>query len=188
MASITRAQPITVDEYDRMVADGTIAEDDRVELRDGVVVPEMPRNPRHPVGTRKAVKALAAIVPDGWFVAREDGLVIGPSSKPEPDVAVIRSELEFDSTRNATAADCCLVIESLADNRGKKLAGYARAGIPAFWIVNVKLVPGQVEVYTDPDPAAGAYAVRTDYRPRQDVPVLIDGQVVGRIPVAEVLP
>ncbi len=44
---------------------------------------------------------------------------------------------------------------SLADDQGKKLAGYARAGIPVYWIINLRA--GQVEVYTGPDPAAGQY-------------------------------
>src|SRR5208337_415947 len=52
-----------------------------------------------------------------------------------------------------------LVVEvadrSLADDQCKKLAGYARAGIPVYWIIN--LPGGQVEVYTGPDPAAGQY-------------------------------
>ena len=37
----------TVDQYDRMVRDGTIDEDDPVELLDGIVVRKMPKGPRH---------------------------------------------------------------------------------------------------------------------------------------------
>jgi Uma2 family endonuclease len=186
----TIAQPITVDEYDRMIEDGTIGEDDQVELWDGAVVPKMPKNPRHRVGTRKTTKALERLVPPGWHVTKEEAIVIRPRSKPEPDVAVVRSELEFDSSRDATAADCCLVVEvsdsSVDDDRGKKQEGYARAGIPVYWIVNLR--DDQIEVYTDPDQAAGAYRSHVDYRPGQDFPVVIDGQEVGRIAVHDVLP
>ena len=62
---------------------------------------------------------------------------------------------------------------------------YGPGGIPVYWIVNVP--KRELEVYTDPDPAVG-YRSRVDYRPGQDVPVIIDGQEVGRIPVAELLP
>ena len=62
---------------------------------------------------------------------------------------------------------------------------YGRAGIPVYWIVNLR--DSQVEVYTDPDPAGG-YRSRVDYRPGDDVPVVIDGQVVGRIAVTDLLP
>ena len=37
----------TVHQYDRMVRDGTIGEDDPVELLDGIVVRKMPKGPRH---------------------------------------------------------------------------------------------------------------------------------------------
>ena len=188
MSTITK--PVTVDEYDQMIEDGTIGENDHVELWDGTVVPKMPKNPRHRVGTRKTAKALERLIPLAWHVAKEEAIVIRPHGKPEPDVTVIRAELEYDSSRDPTAADCCLVVEvadrSLADDQGKKLAGYARAGIPVYWIINLRA--GQVEVYTGPDPAAGQYGNHVDYRPGQAIPVIIDGQVVGQIAVADLLP
>jgi Uma2 family endonuclease len=188
MSTIT--QPYTVDEYERMIEDGTIGEDDQVELLDGAVVPKMPKNPRHRVGTRKTAKALERLIPLAWHVAKEEAIVIRPHGKPEPDVTVIRAELEYDSSRDPTAADCCLVVEvadkSLATDRGKKLAVYARAEIPVYWIVNLR--DDQVEAYSDPDPATAQYRNHVDYRPGHDVPVIIDGQLAGRIAVADFLP
>ncbi len=188
MSTIT--QPITVDEYERMIEDGTIGEDDQVELLDGAVVPKMPKNPLHRVGTRKTARALERVIPAGWHVAKEEAIVIRPRCKPEPDVAVIRAELEYDSSRDPTAADCCLVVEvadkSLTSDRGKKLAVYARAGIPVYWIVNLRDL--QVEMYSEADPTAAEYRNHVDYRPGQDVPVIIEGQVAGRIAVADLLP
>jgi len=126
----TITKPVTVDEYDQMIEDGTIGENDHVELWDGTVVPKMPKNPRHRVGTRKTAEALERVIPHVWHVAKEEAVVMKPRSKPEPDVAVIRAELKYDSSRDATAADCCLVVEvadrSLADDQGKKLAGFMR--------------------------------------------------------------
>jgi len=188
MSTIT--QPITVDEYERMIEDGTIGEDDQVELLDGAVVPKMPKNPPHRAGTRKTARALERVIPAGWHVAKEEAIVIRPRCKPEPDVAVIRAELEYDSLRDPTAADCCLVVEvadkSLASDRGKKLAVYARAGIPVYWIVNLRDL--QVEVYSEADPAAAGYRNHVDYRPGDDVPVIIEGQLAGLIAVADLLP
>jgi Uma2 family endonuclease len=188
MSTIT--QPITVDEYDRMIEDGTIGEDDQVELWDGVIVPKMPKKPPHRVGTTKTAEALERVIPPAWHASRENAIVIRPRSKPEPDVSVVRAVFKYDSTRDPTAADCCLVVEiadsSLDDDRGKELEGYARAVIPVYWIVNLR--DRQVEVYADPDLGAGQYGNRVDYRPGQDVPVIIDGQEVGRIPVVDLLP
>jgi Uma2 family endonuclease len=182
-------KPITVDEYDRMVENGTIGEDDQIELWDGAMVLKLSKNPRHGVAMTKTVKVLGKLVSSGWYISKEDAVVVGPWSKPEPDVAVIRDALENDSSRDPTAADCCLVVEvadsSVDDDRGKKLRGYGRAKIPVYWIVNVR--DDQVELYSYPDPANG-YRYRLDYGPGDEVPVEIDGQVVGRIAVVDLLP
>jgi len=42
------------------------------------------------------------------------------------------------------------------------------------------------KVDTDPDP--GRYAVRENFEPGQDVPIVIDGVELGRIAVADLLP
>ncbi len=185
----------TVEQFDRMVRDGTIDEDDPVELLDGIVVRKMPKSPRHRVGVRKTVRALEGVIPPEWHVEKEEPIAIPPEGKPEPDVAVIRSELEFDATRDATAGDCCLVVEvaesKLAKARTEKLPIYARAGIPVYWIVNLSggTPPGSgvVEVYSDPD-QAGSYRTRADFHPGDAVPVVIEGREAGQIAVTDLLP
>ncbi len=130
MATVTPTQPIlslplpspemvyrfTVEQFDGMVRSGFLDEDDPVELMNGILVTKMPKNPRHTVATRKAVRALQGVIPTGWFVQKEDSLVISAVSKWEPDVAVVRSELEFNSARDATASDCCLIVEVADSN------------------------------------------------------------------------
>ncbi|MHB1562307.1 MAG: Uma2 family endonuclease, partial [Isosphaeraceae bacterium] len=61
---------------------------------------------------------------------------------------------------------------------------YGPAGIPAYWIVN--LVHRQVEVYTEPGP--GGYRTSRVFAEGQSVPVVIDGQPLGAIAVADILP
>ncbi|MDR3621162.1 MAG: Uma2 family endonuclease [Paludisphaera borealis] len=181
---------LTVDQFDRMVRDGTLGEDEPVELLNGVLVKTMPKNPAHRVGLRKTILALQKLIPAGWHVAKEESLTVGPGCKWEPDAAVLRAELEFDASRDATAADCCLVIEvsdtSLARDRTEKLAGYARAGVPVYWIVN--LVDGRVEVHANPDLATGRYLDHATYRPGDSTPVVVDGREAGRIDAADLLP
>ena len=188
MSTITR--PITVEEYERMIDDGTLDEDDHLELIEGRIVAKMPRNPPHRVATTKTVEALERVIPPAWHVARENAIVIRPHGKPEPDVAVVRAELRYDATRDPTAAECCLVVEvadtSLEIDRGAKLGIYTAAGIPVYWIVNLR--DGQVEVYTEPNEGWVRYGTRAMYQPGQDVPVVIAGQAVGTIAVAELLP
>lgn len=181
---------VTVAQFDRMVRDGTLGEDEAVELLNGVLVNAMPKNPMHRVALRKTVLALEKIIPDGWHVAKEESMTVGPGCKWEPDAAVLRAELEFDASRDATVADCALVVEvadaSLARDRGEKLAGYARAGLPAYWVVN--LPGGRVEVFADPDQAAGRYRDQASLGPGDLAAVVIEGREVGRIAVLDLLP
>ena len=95
-------------------------------------------------------------------------------------------------SRDATAADCCLVVEvadrSLAGDRGKKLAGYARAGIPVYWLVN--LPEARLEVYTSPGgpPEKPDYDKRCDHVASEEVPLVIEGREVARLSVRDLLP
>ncbi|MGO8903097.1 MAG: Uma2 family endonuclease [Isosphaeraceae bacterium] len=73
---------------------------------------------------------------------------------------------------------------SLPTDRGEKLAAYARGGVPRYWIVN--LVDGVIETYSSPV-AAGGYEDLRVYHPGDEVPVMIDGQEVGRIAAGEIL-
>jgi Uma2 family endonuclease len=77
---------------------------------------------------------------------------------------------------------------SLRADRREKGQLYAQAGLSVYWIVNVE--DGQIEVYTDPDPAAKppTYLKRTDYQLGQDVPIVLDGVTVGSVPVSDLIP
>ena len=179
---------LSVTQFDQMVAAGILAEDDPVELIEGRLVAKMPRNSLYIVAVRKTVRALEKVIPDGWFVAKEDVLQIGQYSKAEPDVMVLRTEVEFDASRDPIPTDCALVVEvaesSLAGDRAEKGQVYAAAGLSVYWIVN--LVDRRLEVYSDPDPTG--YRTRQDLAPDQQVSVVIAGNAVGRITVADLLP
>jgi Putative restriction endonuclease len=72
---------------------------------------------------------------------------------------------------------------TLDQDRGKKLAAYARGGIPVYWIVN--LVDRQVEVYTGP--RSDGYANGVDFTTGLNVPVVVDGIEIGQIAVSDIL-
>ena len=77
---------------------------------------------------------------------------------------------------------------SLRRDRSIKKQVYARAGIPVYWIVN--LPERRIEVYADPTgPGENPdYRRHEDYAAGAEVPVLIEGRQVGRVPVAALLP
>jgi Uma2 family endonuclease len=104
---------------------------------------------------------------------------------------VIRGPRARNRGHHPFAADVGLVIEvsgsSLPIDRGDKARIYARAGIPVYWVVNV--VDKIVEVFTQPSGPtdAPAYAQRDDYPVGTAVPVVLDGNTVGSIPVADIM-
>jgi Uma2 family endonuclease len=184
---------ITVDQYDRMVESGVLAEDDPVELLGGVLVRQMPKYPRHVFPTEETRNRLEPIVPAGWYVRQEGPVRIPAFDEPEPDVAVARGNSRTYRKHHPGPKDIALVIEvaattgPLAQARSEKMSAYARAGIPVYWIINLTRKPGLVEVYSRPTRTRG-YRDHEDYKARDQVPVVIDGREVGRIAVADLLP
>jgi len=177
-----------VTQYDQMIRDGMIGENERVELIEGLLVTKMGRKRPHIVAGKIGFEALTRLVPPGWHVAKEDPVVVSDWSKPEPDLAVVRGKAKDYLDRDVTAADVALVVEiaesTLSADRSEMSKVYAKAGIPVYWIVN--LVDRQIEVYTESGP--DGYQSRQDFRLGQDVPVAIEGCEIGRIPVAEIVP
>ena len=84
--------------------------------------------------------------------------------------------------------DIVLVVEvadsSLAKDRLMGSEVYGPSGIPVYWIVN--LVHRQVEVYTEPGPEG--YRSCEVVSEGQSVSVVIEGQSLGQIAVADLLP
>jgi Uma2 family endonuclease len=176
---------MTVDEYERI---GRMLDDDRIELIDGYLVKKMSKNPPHIWSVKTTLKLLAGLLPRGWTWRKEDPVRIPDFDEPEPDIAIVRGSDDDYKVRIPGPEDVALLIESsetsLARDQGPKLANYARAGIPVYWIIN--LVDNQVEVYSQPGP--DGYQSHVVFKPGQDVPVVIDGVEVGRIAVADILP
>ena len=66
---------------------------------------------------------------------------------------------------------------------------YGRGGIPLYWIVNVPR--RRLEVYAHPVPGAltgGAYPTPKILAETESLELVIRGQVVGQIAVADLLP
>jgi Uma2 family endonuclease len=185
----SRISRISVEQYDRMVENGTLDDAEDVELIEGLLVTKMGRNRPHIQAGKMGLAALLRIVPAGWHVAKEGPLVASDWSKPEPDLALVRGKIEDYAQRDVRATDIGLIVEvadsSLAEDRDVMGRLYASGSIPVYWIVN--LIDGVVETYSDPDPAAG-YRSRADYRRGERIPVIIDGNHIGQIAADELLP
>jgi Uma2 family endonuclease len=178
-----------------MIEDGEIREHDQVELIEGRIVVKMPKSPPHQVGSEKTRRAIERLLPAGWH-ARVEGPVRIPNrqSEPEPDVSVVRGDIEEYVDRHPEPENIALVVEvsksGVYDDRALAPT-YAGGGIPVYWIVNVK--DRQLEVYAGPGPRsksgeAGAYPAPTILGESASVEPVLDGVAVVRIAVADLLP
>jgi Uma2 family endonuclease len=181
---------MTVEQYEAMVASGVFSKKDRLHLISGYLVAKMTLNPPHMTASELVGAELARIFRGEPYHIRAAGPVRLPNrdSEPEPDRCVVRGTIRDYESRHPGPADVALVVEvadsSLADDRELAREVYGPAGIPVYWIVN--LVHRQVEVYTDPGPEG--YRSTEVFREGQAVPVVIDGQRLGQVAIADLLP
>jgi Uma2 family endonuclease len=177
----------SVADYQAMIRAEILGPRTRVELLNGLVVRVMPQGTGHIFATRVLTRWFCRTLSDGWTVGPQTSTAL-TDSQTEPDISVARGNERMFADRYVEAADLVLVIEvadsSLRRDRREKLAIYAAAGVPEYWVVNVP--DRQVEVYTRP--AGDFYDGLAAYRPGQDVPVALDGHAVGHIPVADLFP
>jgi Uma2 family endonuclease len=101
---------LSVHQYHEMVRHGILAEDDEVELLDGLLVSKMTKSSAHSVARWLTQNSLAKVVPEGWYVDSQDGITLA-ASEPEPDVTVIRGQKRDYLENHPLAADLALVVE-----------------------------------------------------------------------------
>jgi Uma2 family endonuclease len=140
----------TIEEYERMVETGILTQDDRVELIEGEIVEMSPIGDAHAAFVANLNHLLVHGVGDRARVWVQGPLRVPPRSKPQPDLALLRSRSYVRA--GATTDDVLLVIEvadtSLQYDRTVKLRLYARAGIREYWIVDANTET--LEVYRSP--------------------------------------
>ena len=188
MSTITKR--LTVDQYEAMVENGILPETNRFELLNGRIVEKDVKQPAHCTATARTRRALEHLIPPGWHVRQEDPVRI-PSrrSEPEPDVSVVRGSIDDYTDHHPGAADVALVVEVTRTTAAKdrRLARvYGAGGIPVYWIVNVPR--RRLEVYSNPAPGVPGYPAPVWLGESESVDLVIDGQVVGQIAVADLLP
>jgi Uma2 family endonuclease len=182
---------LSVEQYHRLIESGALAEDDNVELLEGLLVQKTSKNPPHSGTITRLNVRLSALLSAAWTIRTQDPLTLD-ESQPEPDVAVVEKDTYDYTRRNPSAADVALVIEvadsSLVADRVTKKRICARAGIPQYWIVN--LGDGTLEVYTEPNGTAAPpdYATRRVYTAGEVVELFLRGSKLGDIAVSDVLP
>lgn len=178
---------VTLAEYEQMCVAGVFGPETRVELIRGEIVDMAPPGPEHEDSVAglhfhffEKVQRHALVWPQGNSTRLPNS-----SSRPQPDLALLRWRDDFYRSKSPSAEDVILVVEvahsSLIYDSDEKLALYAEAGIPEYWLVN--LVDKVIEVYTDP--SSGQY--QSVKRVKRGEKIQLPGDLEGSIAAVDVL-
>ena len=136
--------------YDQIIDAGIFGPDDKVELLDGLLVAREPQGARHAVIVALVRAAIERAFGRGFHVREEKPVALDERSEPEPDIVVVPGQIR--DYLSGHPAHPVLIVEvaetSLALDRVRKGPLYARAGLPDYWVVNVK--DEVLEVYREP--------------------------------------
>jgi Uma2 family endonuclease len=176
----------TPSQFRRAVAAGCF-DGSKVELLGGIVY-RITTNPPHMIAVWRLVASLKSLAPEpAWVVTKEDNVQLGRWI-PLPDCTVVRGPIESYCDRLPGAADILLIVEvsdtTYPKDRGRKYRLYARAGIPSYWAVDL----GRRCAEVHGSPGGKAYARDDIYGATDVVPLALDGQVLGSVRVADILP
>ena len=174
------------------MSDGEVFGGDDVELWDGVVY-KMVKGELHNAIVGRTAEVIRPLVPRGYHLREEKSSAWREDSLPEPDVAVCRGSL-FDSLPlPPPLSKLAMVVEvSVSSHRadsGEKMRRYAGAGIPVYWQVDA--LAKSVRVRTNPlmaDEGVGRYSKSRTYAAGKAIPIVIDGEEVGRVAASSLFP
>jgi len=175
----------TLERYHRAIDNGTLTEDDKVELLYGKIADLMPAGTLH----EECVNILSEFFQDKFgkeYRYREEKSIAIPDlvSEPEPDFVVVVKK-SYGKNR-PTPDEIHLVVEvaksSLQKDRTIKVELYAEANLSEYWIIN--LVNRQIEVYLKPQPDQKLYGSVNRYKASETFISPFAGEVI----VADLLP
>lgn len=153
---------VTVADFHKMGEAGIFLEDDRVEFIEGEMIDMAPIGSRHAGAVKRLTNLLASLAKDKAVISVQAPLYLGLYSEPEPDLMLLKPRDDFYSEAHLGAQDVLLLIEvcdtTARFDREVKLPLYARHGVAEVWLVDLEA--GSVERCREPQPDAGAYAVR----------------------------
>jgi Uma2 family endonuclease len=165
---------LTVDDYHRMIEVGILGEDDQVELLEGALIAMSPEGPSHAATVdRLAWWSIRGLPEERSQTVRLGAPVtLPPHSEPQPGLAVVDAA---DSNFSSHPGSAHLVIEvaktSLSKDRVRKARIYAEAGLPLYWIVDLRHRSVIVHRHPTPD---GYREIRTVEPPAMLDPGICD--------------
>lgn len=176
---------LTVDEYERMIEAGILQPDERLELIEGEILAMSPLNAPHAYCVRFLNQFFTENLRRQVVVDIQSPVRLSETSRPEPDVMLLRYRPDLYRGRLPTATDVLLIVEvsdtTLDYDRQVKSRLYAQAGIGEFWIAD--LVGQKFWVFSQPE--QGIYSALKTYGAQATLAPLAFPQLA--LPVSEAL-
>lgn len=182
---------LTVQQFERMIDVDIFPEGAHVELLAGILVDKMQKSNPHDCVVGQLADKLRTLLPPGWAVREEKAVVLGKRDRPTPDIAVARGKHRDYALFAPRSADVVLLVEvvdsshSYAMDFGMKWMRYARAGVPVYWVVSPLLKEVMVYATAIGSGRTAEYRDARKFGIDDDVPVVIEGHEVSRVPVRE---
>jgi Uma2 family endonuclease len=146
-------RPFTADEYMRMVEVGILGKDERIELIRGEILTMSPIGPRHCAFVDAFNYLLVTALGERAWVRVQGTVWLFADTMPEPDLTIFRRRGRSYREAHPMPQDILFIIEvadtSLTYDRRAKLALYAEAGIPEYWVVDADAEA--IEVHREPE-------------------------------------
>jgi Uma2 family endonuclease len=148
-----RLKRLTVQDYHRMDELGILDTSERTELIAGQIVLKASKGTHHVLTLQLLAIALEQrLSQQPVFVITQDPIHLDDYSEPEPDLAIVRGTVLDYADRHPRPSDIHLLVE-VADSTLKqdceiKDKLYAQAGIPDYWVVDLK--NRQLNIFRNP--------------------------------------
>ncbi|MFN8491489.1 MAG: Uma2 family endonuclease [Caldilineaceae bacterium] len=149
-------------EYQELIAAGLLAEDEQLELIDGLILEMSPINPKHAACLDALSEILTIKLYKQAKIRVQSPIALElHSSQPQPDLTIAKLRPDGYWQQHPRENEILLILEvsdsTLEKDRDEKLDLYAQASVPEYWIAN--LVDEQIEVYRDPMLSATGKAI-----------------------------
>ena len=151
---------LSIDDFERLVAAGILAEDSRVELIEGDLIDMPPIGPGHASVSMRLTRLLVRRAGDDAIVSVTNPMRLPPWSMPQPDFLLLKPRADDYASGHPGAGDVLLAVEvsdtSLRYDRVTKTRVYASHGVQEYWVVEVERK--RLHSFRDPLPGEGRYA------------------------------
>ncbi|NJM00611.1 MAG: Uma2 family endonuclease [Synechococcaceae cyanobacterium SM2_3_2] len=143
----------SVEDYHRMIENGLLTHDDRVELLEGIVSQMSPKGVSHVIISRWIAERFRERLGVGSYLLTQDPITLTEQgSEPEPDITIARGSM-FDYTEHHPYPEDILLVIEVADSsieidKTIKMPIYARARIQDYWVVDIKAK--EITIYRQP--------------------------------------